>query len=267
MYEYSLFAAFAHNVAIIELLYCVLQSMRWSMRKNSSLAGMLICCVIVAACSMISGNRSAEEWLSLVHSGMIAEDDFRFSGSVVMGFEEGNALAPFAFEGEIEKHKQIAMHAEQSSSFVHNPVNELDFIVDNIAQAEIVSNNSNESAEGNIVVVAVDVIPEAATTRWKDQLRQELSNVSLQALTAAKDQNKHLLLVQQEVESSQQELEQLLKQLEVTAHYEITIDPVRAVALQMKEHVNMNYVKEGSAIKEYRKSNITFDLSPDEVIR
>ncbi|GIP14449.1 hypothetical protein J40TS1_00910 [Paenibacillus montaniterrae] len=237
------------------------------MRKNSSLAGMLICCVIVAACSMVTGNRSAEQWLSLVRSGMIAEDNFRFSGSVVMGFEDGVALAPFAFQGEIEAHKQIALHAEQSSSFVHNPVNELEFIADHAEQSEIVYNGLDESKERNIVVLNVKLNEQAVTERWKDQLQQELNNVSLQAIASAKEEGKHLALVQQEADHAQRELEQMLQQLKVSAQYEITIDTVRAVELEMKELVNMNYMKDGAMIKEYRKSNITFDLTPDQVVR
>jgi len=237
------------------------------MRRNSSLIGVLICCVFVAACSIISGNRTAEEWLELVHAGMIAEDDFRFSGSVVMGFDEGVALAPFAFEGQIEKHKQIAMHAQQSSSFVHNPVNDLDFIVENIEHAEIIHNGLDEEKEKNIVVISVEVKPEAATERWKNQLQQELNNVSLQVLSTAQKDRQLVEALKKEVERSEQELERLLEQLKVKTHYEITIDTTRIVALHMNEQVNMTYVKEGAEVKEYRKSNITFDLTPDEVIR
>lgn len=237
------------------------------MRKNSSLIGMFACCLIIAACSIVTGNRSAEEWLDLVHAGMVAEDDFRFSGTVVMGFEDGVALNPFAFEGEIEKHKQIALYAEQSNSFVNNPVNEMDFIAQNYSEAEVTYNGLDESQQNNIVVLAVTVDQKAATARWKELLKQELSNVTMEALTSAKDQNKHLVLIQQEVDRSQQELEEMLKQLNVAMKVEITIDPTRIVPLQMNEHVTMDYMKDEIKIKEFRKSNIKFDLSPDQVVR
>jgi len=237
------------------------------MRKNSSLIGMLACCVIIAACSIVTGNRTAEDWLELVHAGMVAEDDFRFSGTVVMGFEDGVALNPFAFEGEIEKHKQIALYAEQSNSFVNNPVNEMDFIAQNYSEAIVAYNGLDESEQNNIVVLDVTVDSNAATARWKELLKQELSNVTLEALTNAKDQNKHLALIQQEVDRSQQELEQLLKQLEVGMKVEITIDPTRIVPLQINENISMDYIKDGINIKEFRKSKIKFDLTPDQVVR
>lgn len=237
------------------------------MRKNSSLIGMLACCVIIAACSIVTGNRSAEDWLDLVNAGMIAEDDFRFSGTVVMGFEDGVALNPFAFEGEIEKHKQIALFAEQSNSFVSNPVNEMDFIARNYSEATIAYSGLDESEQNNIVVLDVTIDPNAATARWKERLKQELSNVALEALTNAKDQNKHLALIQQEVDRSQQELEDMLKQLGVAMKSEITIDPSRIVPLQMKEHITMDYVKDGRKIKEFRKSTVKFDLSPNQMVR
>jgi len=237
------------------------------MRKNSSLIGMLACCVIIAACSIVTGNRSAEDWLELVNAGMIAEDDFRFSGTVVMGFEDGVALNPFAFEGEIEKHKQIALYAEQSNSFVSNPVNEMDFIARNYSEATIAYSGLDASGQNNIVVLDVTIDPNAATARWKERLKQELSNVALEALTNAKDQNKHLALIQQEVDRSQQELEDMLKQLGVAMKSEITIDPSRIVPLQMKEHITMDYVKDGRSIKEFRKSTVKFDLSPNQMVR
>jgi len=237
------------------------------MRKNSSLIGMLACCVIIAACSIVTGNRSAEDWLDLVNAGMVAEDDFRFSGTVVMGFEDGVALNPFAFEGEIEKHKQIALYAEQPNSFVNNPVNEMDFIARNYSEATIAYNGLDESEQNNIVILDVTVDPNAATVRWKERLKQELSNVTLEALTSAKDQKKHLALVQQEVDRSQQELEDMLKQLGVTMKAEITIDPTRIVPLQMKEHITMDYVKDSVKIKEFRKSTVKFDLTPNQMVR
>lgn len=229
--------------------------------------GILFICLIVAGCGIITGNRTAEQWLSLVYSGMIAEDDFHFSGSVVMGYDEGVALEPFAFNGEIEKHKQIALHADQSSSFVHNPIDELKFIVNNYEKAEIMYEGLDESNTRNIVVITAEVASESASERWKNQLQQELDNVTLQALTAAKEQGKHLVLIEQEIDKAQAELRQLLEQLEVSESVEITIDKLRAVALNMKENVIMNYVKDGRNVKEYRKSNVTFDLTPTEVIR
>lgn len=237
------------------------------MRKNSSLIGLFACCIIIAACSIITDNRTADEWLELLRAGVVAEDDFRFSGTVVMGFEDGVALQPFAFEGEIEQHKQIAMFAEQSNSFVSNPVNEIDFIAQNYTEANVTYNGLDESEQSKIIVLDVTVDPKAATTRWKELLKKELSNVTLDALTRAKDHNKHLALVQQEVDRSQQELEQMLKELNVAMNVEITIDPSRIVPLQLNEHVSMNYIKDGVDIKEFRKSNIKFDLSPARVVR
>ncbi|MFC6331287.1 hypothetical protein ACFP56_01515 [Paenibacillus septentrionalis] len=237
------------------------------MRKNSSLIGVLACCVIIAACSIVTGNRTAEQWLELLQAGVVAEDNFRFSGTVVMGFEDGLALTPFAFNGEIEEHKQIALHAEQSSSLVHNPVNEIEFIAQHYKEAEITHNGLDEAHASNIVVLQVQVDEKAATERWKELLKQELSNVGLEALTSAKEQNKHLALVQQEIDRSQRELEEMLNKLNVEMQVELTIDPSRIVPLQMNENITMKYVKDGMDIHEFRKSNIKFDLSPDEVVR
>lgn len=221
---------------------------------------LLLVLVMLQGCGMLTSQRTGADWLDLVHAGIIAEDDFRFDGSVVMGVRGGVELSPYSFEGEILGHKQVALHVEQSNSLVRNPVQDLDFLEANYQDAEVLYKGLDDNGENKIVVLQVTVKPEAATARWKEQLKQELSNVTLQAITTAETNNRNIKLVKQEASTASTALDQLLEKLKVSMTYTIAIDSLRAKPLKMDENVEMQYEKGGSMLNEYRKTNIKFDL-------
>ncbi|MCR8656089.1 hypothetical protein [Paenibacillus endoradicis] len=220
----------------------------------------ILCAVLLQGCSIITGNRTGDDWLELVHAGITAEDDFRFDGSVAMGFTDGIALTPYSFEGEIQSHKQIALYVKEKNSLVRNPVNDLDFIAMNYSNAEIVYEGLDKEQEQSIVVIQVTADEEAATSRWKDQLEQELTSVTIQAIGAAEEGSSNVKLVQQEAREAEAALAEMLKELKVSMKYTITIDKLRAKPLKMEEYVDLHYKKNGSPLNEYRKTNIKFDL-------
>lgn len=220
----------------------------------------ILCTVLLQGCSIATSNRSAERWLELVHAGITAEDDFRFDGSVAMGFTDGIELAPYSFEGEIRGHKQIALYVNQSNSLVRNPINDFDFIASNYKNVEIIYEGLTEDQQQSIVVLRTIADEEAATARLRDQLQQELSQVTLQAIGAAAEGNSDVKLIQQEADAAETTLKEMLKELNVGMKYTITIDKLRAKPLKMEEYVELQYKKNGSLQSEYRKTNVKFDL-------
>jgi|GEM_PF-1116104 len=225
------------------------------------IATIIFCAALLQGCSLINGNRTGDDWLELVHAGITAEDDFRFDGSVAMGFTDGMELSPYSFEGEIQRHKQIALYVKEKNSLVRNPVNDLDFIATHYSNIDIVYEGLDKDQEQSIVVIQVTADEEAATSRWKDQLEQELATVTLQAVGAAEEGNGNVKLVQQEASAAETTLSEMLKELKVSMKYTITIDKLKAKPLKMEEYVNLQYKKKGSLLSEYRKTNIKFDLN------
>ncbi|HIW32315.1 MAG TPA: hypothetical protein IAA29_05970 [Candidatus Paenibacillus intestinavium] len=223
-------------------------------------AKIILCAAILQGCSVLSSNRSGDEWLKLVHAGITAEDDFRFDGSVAMGFTDGVALTPYAFEGEIQGHKQIALYVEQSNSLVRNPINDFDFIASNYNDVEVVYEGLAQDQQQSIVVLHVVSDEAAATARLRDQLRQELSNVTLRAIGAAEEGSASVKLVQAEARAAETTLDEMLKELNVSMKYTITIDKLKAKPVKMEEYVDLQYKKNGSVLNEYRKTIIKFDL-------
>lgn len=229
--------------------------------NRRSIVTVILCVVLLQGCSIITGNRSGDDWLELVHAGITAEDDFRFDGSVAMGFTDGIALAPYSFEGEIQRHKQIALFVKEGNSLVRNPVNDLDFIATNYSNVDIMYEGLDKDQEKSIVVIQVTADEEAATKRWKDHLEQELSSVTIQAIGAAEEAGGNVKLVEQQSREAETALTEMLKELKVSMTYTITIDKLKAKPLKMEEYANLQYKKNGSLLNEYRKTNIKFDLS------
>lgn len=222
---------------------------------------MLIMLLLLQGCSMLSSNRNGDDWLELVHAGLTAEDDFRFTGSVAMGFQDGPDLTPYSFEGTITGHHQVALHAQQSSNLVRNPINELDFIVKNYDQANILYDGLDDSRERHIVVLEVHATEAAATKRITDQLQEEMANVTLQAISQAEMESKQVEKVTKEANLATEELDQMLKSLQANLTYTLTIDALSAKPLKMDENMIMNYEKKQSVLSEYRKTAIIFDMS------
>lgn len=215
----------------------------------------------LVGCSILTSNRSGSDWLELAYAGLIAEDNYRFTGSVASGFENGPELTPYSFEGTISHHKQIAMYAEESNSMVKNPLSEFEFMVKNYSEAKIQYDGPDDENKKHIVVLQVLGDDQAVTSRLKEQLRQELANVTLGAITQAEEAKADVKKITNAANQATEELEAMLKSLNASLTYTLTIDAMSARPTKMEENMTMTYEKASSRLNEFRKTNIKFDMS------
>lgn len=222
----------------------------------------LVCVILLlVGCSVLTSNRSGSDWIELAYSGLVAEDNYRFTGSVASGFENGPQMTPYSFEGIISDHKQIALYAEESSSLVKNPMSEFEFMVKNYSEAKVIYDGVDEENNKHIVVVQVIGDEAAVTARLKEQLRQELSNVTIGAISQAEVTKKNVTEIKNVASEATEELEAMLNSLDANLTYTITIDAKSARPVKMDEHMSMTYEKAASKLKEFRKTNIIFYMS------
>jgi len=220
---------------------------------------LLFCCVLLSSCGMAANERTADQWLTLSYSGLTGKDDYRFTGSILQGFENGVSLTPHVFEGVVQQHKQMRLNSEVADGMIHNPASELDFLVNNYDSVVISKFTVDEVTLRKQVLLHIVEKEVASTKRWKEQLREELTSVSISVASEAAEQNVKKKL-QVEIDTSQKELEAILETLKVNAEYDLLIDMLTLLPTKLDGQIKLQYRKDDVPYSEYRTSNIRFDM-------
>lgn len=229
--------------------------------KNKWMIVLVVISIMLTACGTTSKQRTAEQWLMLAQSGLVGKDDYRFTGSILQGFENGVSLVPFSFEGEVQEHRHITLHSESADTLIRNPAVDLDFLIKNYDVATIAKYTTDEATMRSQVLLHIIEKEEATTRRWKEQLKEELASITMSVTSeAAENNSKKKRQLQSEIDKGHQELEAMLQTLKVTAEYDLLVDTMSLLPTKLDGHIKLQYTKDDIPYSEYRTTNIRFDM-------
>ncbi|RJX41034.1 hypothetical protein D3P09_03190 [Paenibacillus pinisoli] len=220
-----------------------------------SLFAALLLAAGLAGCSGAQSNRTPEEWLSLSYAGLAAMDQYAFSGSTSMGMAEGVMFKPQTFEGKVVNHHQLTIQSDKQDPLYWNPVEVLDALNRSHESVEIVENGvRDENGTDTLVLRAVEKRA-AAKDRWTGMLKQELEKVTGEVIIESSGAG---LKRKEAAEKAKQELDAMLRTLQVHTEYEITVDKQRMLPLKMEENTTFDYERNGRGMKENRHTSVRF---------
>ncbi|REK76364.1 hypothetical protein [Paenibacillus paeoniae] len=223
--------------------------------KLRALFAALLLSAGLVGCSVVEMNRTPEEWLSLSYSGLAAMDQYAFSGSMSMGMEEGIMFKPQMFEGKVVNHHQLTIQSDKQDPLYWNPVEVLDSLNRSHESVEIVRSGERDSSGATTLVLRVVEKRDAAKNRWVGVLVQELEQVTGEVvITSGAGSAKRKEIAEQ----AKQELDAMLRSLEVHTAYEIVVDKQRMLPLKMEENTTFTYDRKDRKLQENRHTSVRF---------
>ncbi|RJE90584.1 hypothetical protein D3P07_00285 [Paenibacillus sp. 1011MAR3C5] len=232
--------------------------------KLRVLIAALLLALGLSGCSVPEAKRTPEQWLSLSYAGLAAMDQYAFSGSMSMGLEEGVMFKPQMFEGKVVNHHQLTIQSDKQDPLYWNPVEVLDSLNRSHESVEIIVSGERDASGADTLVLRAVEKRDAAKKRWTSVLVQELDQVTGEVVIKSgtgSEKRKEI------VEQAKQELDAMLRSLEVRTEYEIVVDKQRMLPLKMEEITTFAYERNGRRLKENRHTSVRFQAFESSAAR
>ncbi|QAY65490.1 hypothetical protein [Paenibacillus protaetiae] len=204
-----------------------------------------VCCL--ASCG--DANRNADEWLSLSISGLAGMDAFAYSGQTVTTLPSGISYSPRKFSGQVVDHRMAKQSGEQESDA--KPTNLL-YAMQNMNKQVSFGKQPKDPSQVSLIV---KISPEDALNIWKNDLTQQMEQISLNEPPADAP---YKAAWDKELNRSKKALNEQLSTLKVNSEYEVIVDRDRMLPIMLHETSKAAYTKKGKTIEENRNTDITF---------
>ncbi|GLX68369.1 hypothetical protein MU1_27140 [Paenibacillus glycanilyticus] len=184
-------------------------------------------------------------------AGLAGTDQYAFSGQTTIYSAEGWAYAPRTFQGRIEEHTNLHAKGDDGKDLAWSPIE----LLNKVKSADKKVSFNKAATTADTVALLVQLNEEDANKLWKEQLQQEMNVL---AAKAPLEDGAYKKAWTKEYNQSREQMEQMLKSLQVQSQYEVLIDRSSLVPLKLAEHTSFKYSLSGQKKQEKRDTSVTF---------